>query len=350
MAAEAYYSQELHGPFETFDLGDLDLEDGGRLRGARLAYATHGTLSPAKDNAILVTTWFSGTSKIMEQVYIGPGRALDSEKYFIVIADQIGDGLSSSPHNTPPPFNGPRFPRVRIGDDVVAQHRLLTEKFGIERLALVVGGSMGAQQTYEWAVRFPEMVARAAPIAGFAQNTPHDFLFGSTLSEAITSDPAWKNGWYHDQADVHEGMRRHAHLWGVMGLCPEFYKQERWRGLGFVSLGDFVVGFLEGFFLPMDPNDLLCMAWKWQHGDVARHTDGNLETALGRIKARTFVMPLSTDMFFPVQDCAAEQTLIPNSELRVVNTICGHFGLFGIEPEFHEQVDGILKELLASAA
>ena len=123
MAAEAYYSQELHGPFETFDLGDLDLEDGGRLRGARLAYATHGTLSPAKDNAILVTTWFSGTSKIMEQVYIGAGRALDPEKYFIVIADQIGDGLSSSPHNTPPPFNGPRFPRVRIGDDVVAQQR-----------------------------------------------------------------------------------------------------------------------------------------------------------------------------------------------------------------------------------
>ena len=75
-----------------------------------------------------------------------------------------------------------------------------------------------------------------------------------------------------------------------------------------------------------------------------------LEAALGRIKARMFIMPLSTDMFFPVQDCAAEQALIPNSELRVVNTICGHFGLFGIEPEYHEQVDGILKELLASAA
>ena len=348
MPAQGYYSQDLHGPFETFDLGDFDLENGGRLRGARLAYATHGRLSAAKDNAILVTTWFSGTSKVMEQVYIGPGRALDPEKYFIIIADQIGDGLSSSPHNTPAPWGGPRFPRIRIGDDVAAQHRLATEKFGIERLALVVGGSMGAQQTYEWAVRFPDMVARAAPIAGFAQNTPHDFLYGNTLTEAITSDPAWKNGWCADQAEVHEGLRRHAHLWGVMGLCPEFYKRERWRGLGFVSLDDFVVGFLEGFFLPMDPNNLLCMAWKWQRGDVARHTGGDLAAALGRVKARTFVMPLSTDMFFPVADCAAEQAMLPGSELRVVNTICGHFGLFGIEPEYHEQVDSNLKELLAA--
>jgi homoserine O-acetyltransferase len=71
----------------------------------------------------------------MEQVYIGPGRALDPERYFIIIADQIGDGLSSSPHNTPAPWGGPRFPRIRIGDDVAAQHRLVTEKFGIERLA-----------------------------------------------------------------------------------------------------------------------------------------------------------------------------------------------------------------------
>ena len=86
------------------------------------------------------------------------------------------------------------FPHVRIGDDVVAQQKLLREKFGIERLALVVGGSMGAQQTYEWAVRFPDKVKRAAPIAGTAHNTPHDFLFTETLVEAITSDPGWNRG------------------------------------------------------------------------------------------------------------------------------------------------------------
>lgn len=76
------------------------------------------------------------------------------------------------------------FPKVRIGDDVRAQHQLLTERFGLTSLALVVGDSMGAQQTYEWAVRYPEMVKRAAPIAGTAKNTDHDFLFTETLVEA----------------------------------------------------------------------------------------------------------------------------------------------------------------------
>ena len=81
------------------------------------------------------------------------------------------------------------FPDVRIGDDVRAQHKFVTEKFGLESLALVVGGSMGAQQTYEWVVRYPDMVQRAAPIAGTARNSLHDFLFAETLIDAITSDP-----------------------------------------------------------------------------------------------------------------------------------------------------------------
>jgi homoserine O-acetyltransferase len=135
-----------------------------------------------------VRTWYSGTSKIIEQVYIGKGRALDPDKYLIVVVNQIGNGLSTSPHNTPALDGMANFPKVRIGDDVRAQHRLLTERFGLTSLALVVGGSMGAQQTYEWAVRYPEMVKRAAPIAGTAKNTDHDFLFTETLVEAITSD------------------------------------------------------------------------------------------------------------------------------------------------------------------
>jgi homoserine O-acetyltransferase/O-succinyltransferase len=150
-----YYNRELHGPYELFDLGDFPLEEGGMLRGCQLAYATFGELNTVKDNAILMPTWYSGTSKLLEQVYIGPGRALDPEKYFVILVNQLGSGLSTSPHNSPPPFNMARFPRVRIGDDVRAQERLVRERFGVEQLALVLGGSMGAQQTFEWAVRFP---------------------------------------------------------------------------------------------------------------------------------------------------------------------------------------------------
>src|SRR3984893_11101749 len=93
----------------------------------------------------VVTTWYSGTNKIMEQVYIGKGRALDPDKYFIIVVNQIGNGLSTSPHNTPAPGGMGNFPHVRIGDDVRAQHKLVTEKFGLKTLALVVAGEMARQ-------------------------------------------------------------------------------------------------------------------------------------------------------------------------------------------------------------
>ena len=347
MTGHPYYNQDIHGPFETFSLGDLTLEDGGVLPDCQLAYATFGTLSPARDNAVLVTTWFSGTSKIMEQAYIGPGRALDPAKYFIVVVNQIGSGLSTSPHNARAPATGAQFPHVRIADDVLAQHRLLTETFGIERLALVVGASMGAEQTYEWAVRFPGMVARAAPIAGTARTTAHTAAFAQTLIDAITSDPAWNRGDYGANP-VADGLRRHARLWAVMGANPTMYAQEAWRPLGFESAEGFMAGLLDATFAPMDANALLAQAWKWQHADVSRPYGGDLARALGRITARTVVMPVRTDMFFTVADCAAEQTLIPGSSLRVLETVWGHIGVMGMDPGYLGQVDAALQDLLAA--
>ncbi len=349
MITNEFYSQANHGPFQTYDLGNFTLEDGGTLRGCQLAYATHGKLNKKKDNAILIPSWFSGTSKIFEQAYIGAGRALDPDKYFIICVNQIGNGLSSSPHNTPAPGGMGAFPKVRIGDDVRAQHQLVTEHFGIAELALVVGGSMGAQQTYEWAVRYPPMVKRAAAICGTAKNTDHDFLYTQTLMDAITSDPGWNKGYYKSNEDVREGLQRHGRLWGVMGFSTEFYKQEVWRGLGFSSVDDMMVNFLDFYFTAMDPNSLLTQAWKWQRGDVSRHTGGDLKKALGRITAKTFVMPIDEDMFFPPRDCKAEQKMIKGSEFRLLKSPCGHLVVTGIDPNFLAQVDEHLKELLAIA-
>jgi homoserine O-acetyltransferase len=344
-----FYSHEFHGEYELVSVGRLDLEEGGSIPDCQLAITTWGALNAAKDNAILIPTWYSGTHQIWRDVYVGTGHALNPDKYFIVAVNQIGNGLSTSPHNATGANAGiamANFPKVRIGDDVVAQERLLRERFGIERLALVVGGSMGAQQTYEWAVRFPDKVQRAAAIAGTAKNTPHDYLFTATLNEAIQSDPGWNGGSYKSNAEVATGLARQARLWAVMGLSTEFWKQEVWRGMGFESKEGFLTNFLEPYFTAMDPNDLLCMAWKWQHGDVSRHTDGDLAAALGRITARTFVMPINEDMFFPVRDCQAEQKLIKGSELRVIDDICGHLGLFGVMPTFMQQIDRHLGELL----
>jgi homoserine O-acetyltransferase len=97
----------------------------------------------------------------------------------------------------------------------------------------------------------------------------------------------------------------------------------------------------------MDPNNLLCMAWKWQRGDVSRLTGGDLRAALGRIKAKVFVMPIDEDMFFPPRDCEAEQQMIANSELRVIKSIAGHLALFGADPAYMPQVDRHLNDLLA---
>lgn len=342
-----FYTQDKHGPYEMYQLGNFELEEGGMIPDCQLAYRTFGKLNDQKDNLIVIPTWFSGTSKDWE-AYIGVGRALDPSKYFIVVINQIGNGLSTSPHNSPVPVSMSNFPHVRISDDVRAQHQLITEKYEVNEVALVVGGSMGAQQTYEWAVRYPEMVKRAAPIAGTAKNTVHDFLFTKTLIDAITSDAGFNGGEYTSSADVSEGLKRHADIWAVMGLCTEFYKQEKWTLFGVDSAQAFTEEFLQPLFQAMDPNALLTMAWKWQRGDVSRLTDGNLEEALGRIKAKVFVMPIDEDMFFPPRDCEYEQKMITNSELRMINSICGHFGLFSAEGDYyHNQIDKHLHDLLS---
>jgi homoserine O-acetyltransferase len=346
----SYYSQDIHGPYELYDIGDFAFEEGGIIKNCQLAVATYGKLNAAKDNAILITTWYSGTSKIMSDVYVGEGRALDPNKYFIIIVNQIGNGLSTSPHNTDGPNGMANFPKVRIADDVRAQHKLLTETFGLASLALVTGGSMGAQQTYEWAVAYPDMVRRAAPIAGTAKTTDHDFLFADAVRDTLLSDPKFNGGAYAASSDVAAGLRNQAKLWSVMGWSTEFYVQQRPKALGFETIDAFIDGFMNGYFGPMDPNDLLCLAWKWQRADVSRHTGGDLAAAMKRITAKTFVLPILTDMFFPPADCAREADLIPGAELRVLKTVDGHLGLFGTDADYVRQVDAHLSELLAIPA
>jgi homoserine O-acetyltransferase/O-succinyltransferase len=343
----SFYAPETQGPFSLLDAGNLVLESGQTLRDCKLAYRTLGVLNDAKSNAILVTTWFSGTGKVMEDVYTGADHALDPSRYFIIIADQLGGGLSSSAHNTPAPQAMGKFPKLSIGDDVTAQHKLITEHFGIEKLVLVVGGSMGGQQVYDWAVRFPDMVARAGIIAATAQISLHQRVLIDTLIEAVTSDPEWRGGWYESGLDVHAGMDRMAKIVATAGWSAEFYQDRRWNTvLGMSSLDDFIDGVMKAYFEPMDPNVLLDQMHKWQRADVARHAGGDLVAALARITAKTCVMPISHDQFFPPQECAADCGLIANAELRVIHSPEGHMGLNGFEPGYMAQVNRYLLELL----
>lgn len=349
MIENAYYTREFHGDYDLIGIGEFELEEGGVIPDLQLAVATWGELNDAKDNAILITTWYSGTHQIWRDEYVGPDHALDPGKYFIVAIDQIGSGLSTSPHNADganAAIAMSKFPNVRIGDDVRAQEQLLREHFGIERLQLVVGGSMGAQQTWEWAVRFPEKVLRAAPIAGTAQNTPHDYLIAEYCREGIMSDPGWNGGEYTSHEQVVEGLKRQAHVWALVGFSSEFWKQEVWRALDFDSKEAFIEGFLEPYFTAMDPNDLLCQAWKWQRGDVARNTGGDLAAAMGRITAKVLALPIDEDVLFPPRDVQPQQELVPGSGSRIIEDVLGHLALFAVAPTYLPQIDQHLKELL----
>ncbi len=182
--------------YETFEVPDFLLQKGGVLPTARLAYVTRGQLNAAKDNAVLVPSWYTGTHDDSEAYLLGEGRALDPSKYFIILTNLLGNGLSSSPSNSPAPVDRGRFPKVTIHDNVRLQHRLLTGRLGIERLRLVTGFSMGACQTFQWASQYPDMVQAACPIAGSARTGNYNKVFLLALRRALELDPAFNDGFY----------------------------------------------------------------------------------------------------------------------------------------------------------
>jgi homoserine O-acetyltransferase len=163
--------------YRTFDLGPFALQKGTVLPDAKIVCATVGRLNDAKDNVVLVPTWGSGSPEDVVGLLIGTARALNPEKYFIVIPNHFGGGFSSSPSNSAPPFEKGRFPRVTTYDNVNAQHRLLVEEFGITSLRLVAGWSMGAMAAYGWAALFPDSVRAIVPIGGSARTGTFNKVF-----------------------------------------------------------------------------------------------------------------------------------------------------------------------------
>ncbi len=202
---------------EVFALGDVVLQSGMTLRDAQLAYTTYGALNHRRYNVILFPTFYGGQHTNNEPM-IGAGKALDPQHYFMIIPNMFGNGLSSSPSNTPPPYDRARFPPVTLYDNVRCQHRLVTERFGVERLALVTGFSMGAQQTFHWGALFPDMVERMLPWCGSAKTSPHNFVFLEGIKAALTADDAWQGGWY-DTPPAKNGASGRLVSYGVRKPC-----------------------------------------------------------------------------------------------------------------------------------
>lgn len=333
---------------QTYELGDIDLQCGLRLRGARLAYKTYGELNARKDNAIVFPTFF-GSQHPANEPMIGPGMALDPSHYFIVVPNLFGNGLSSSPSNTSTPYDRARFPKITYYDNIKCQRRLLTEQFGVERIALVCGFSMGAQQTFHWGAMFPDMVERIAPWCGSARTSRHNFVFLEGVKAALCADDAWNNGWY--DTPPRKGLRAMARVYAGWAPSQAFYREKVFLDLGFSSLEDYLITAWEGRYLQQDANDILAMVATWQAGDISDNPiyRGDFEKALGLIKARAFVMPSQTDQYFPPEDNRIEVALMPNAELRTIPTIWGHTGGGpGRNPADTAFIDNQLRELLAS--
>ena len=335
-------------PYDVHEIPDFTLECGVTLRPARVAYQTYGTLAEDRSNAIVYPTWYSGRHWDNEWL-IGEGMALDPERWFIIVPNMLGNGLSSSPSNTPPPHDRARFPRISVRDNVESQYRLVTEVFGIETLPLVLGWSMGAGQTYQWAVSHPEMVQRMLPFCGSSRTSPHNRVFLEGVKAALTADAAFAGGWYRPDALPVTGLRAAARVYAGWGFSQAFYWDEVWREIGYTSLEDFLVGFWEGFFLDdRDPNNLLTMLDTWWNGDVGSTPGfGSTEEALASITARCLVLPAEKDLYFPPEDEQWAVGHIPSAELRVIPGVWGHFAGGGANPMDTAYIDAAIRDLLA---
>lgn len=292
---------------------------------------THGTLNADRSNAVLAPSWYSGDHHGYDFL-IGPGLALDPADYFIIATDQFADGLSSSPSNTPAPFAGPDFPQIAIRDNVEATRRLVTEVFGIERLAAVIGFSMGAQQAFQWAVSYPDMVAAVVAYCGNAKEYPFGIARLEGAKAAIMADAAWNGGRYTTPPET--GLRALARHWAAWGTSQEWWRRELFRQGG-IDTVDAWIARSEGLWLTRDANNLLSQAVTWQTHDVGDTAgfDGDTEAALRSITARVLFMPSETDLYFPPEDAAYEAEFIPNVELVPIPSVWGHNAGTGANPD-----------------
>jgi homoserine O-acetyltransferase/O-succinyltransferase len=330
---------------QSFALGDVVLQSGATLWQATLAYTTYGALNAARDNVVLIPTFYAGQHVDVE-LMMTPGRAIDAAKHFVVVPNMLGNGLSSSPSNTRPPQDRAAFPHVTIHDNVVCQHRLLTEHLGVSRIRLVAGFSMGAQQAFQWGALFPEMVTAIAPICGSARTAPHNFVFLEGLKAALTADAAFNGGWY--ETPPVKGLIAFARVYAGWVYSQDFYRDQEYRKLGLASIED-VLRFSEARYRSRDANDLLAMLWTWQHADVSANPrfNGDLATALKTISARAIVMPSVSDLYFRVRDNELEVAQMPNAELRPIPSTWGHAAGRGTNPPDNQFIDAALRELLS---
>ena len=302
----------------TYDAGDVVLQSEEMLRDARLSWKTHGTLSPARDNVIVYPTSYGAQHPDLEWL-IGPDGVLDPARWFIVICDMFGNGLSSSPSNTED------YPSlVTIFDNVQTQRRALHHLYGIERVACVYGWSMGGLQAYHWAALFPDSVDRIVVNCGVSRTAVHNQVFLRSLMATLEAAPEHIAGGRFS-TEPRAAKRAFARIYAAWALSQDFYR----AGLHLKTAPDletFLRTDWEDRSVPRPAANQYAQLRTWDAADISANAlyDGDLQRALRAIRARVLLMPGQTDLYFRVADNAAELPFLAHAELKPIPSIWGH--------------------------
>ena len=301
-------------------LKDFPLQCGLVLPEAEVVYQVYGELNSDRTNAILYPTSY-GAQHTDVDWRVRPDGILDPSRWCVVMVNMFGNGLSTSPSNCPAVARpGAYFTHY---DNVRAQGAMLQE-LAIDRLALVYGWSMGAQQAYHWGALYPKRVQRIAALCGTAKTTDHNKIFLYSLRAALTGDPAWNGERFEAVPD--RGFHTFTQIYASWAASQAFYRAKPYLAWGYDSLEDYLLRAWEAGYRKRDPHNLLSMIDTWLRCDVSNNPvyQGDYPQAMASITAQTLVMPATTDLYFTPEDCKAEAALIPNAEYRPIPSIWGH--------------------------
>jgi len=332
--------------YETFDLGDINLLSGKILKSTKLTYKTYGTLNKNSDNVIVLPTFYTGTHKRNEG-FFGKDRAIDPNKYFIISINMFGNGFSSSPSNSPKPQAGPHFPDITLWDNINCQHKLLTEKLKIKKIALVTGWSMAGCQAYQWAAQFPDMVSSILPFCASAKTSIHNHVFLEGVKAALTADKNWNKGNYQSPPII--GLKAFGRVYAGWAFSQDFFRQELFKKIGFNTAEELLLDWEKDHAKNWDANDLLAKLKTWQMADISSGPiyNNNFEKALKSISANTILMPCNQDLYFRTKDNEIESKYIKNSVIRPIDSPFGHCAANpGNDKNFELQLDKNISELL----
>lgn len=299
----------------------LILESGEELAPITLAYETYGNLNNQKSNAILVLHAFSGSAHAAGihigdknpgwwDSMIGPGKALDTEKYFVICSNVIGGcNGSTGPSSINPKNNKPYgtdFPSVTIKDMVNAQYRLINH-LEIEKLLTVIGGSMGGMQVLQWMVSNPEKIRSAIPIATTMKHSPQQIAFNEVGRQSIIADQNWNNGSYYDASPPDKGlavarMVGHVTYMSDGSMNKKFGRRLQNQARPFKFGTDFEVeGYLQNrgdnFVKRFDANSYLYITKAMDYFNIVNGR--RLSEIFGGLKAKVFVLSFKSDWLYP---------------------------------------------------